>query len=105
MLKILAAALCAGVGAVAGVPTAFSVSKTLGSHMVLDWNWPVVWGFDVPGSQVKVSLVGTSDSIVTQAVGCHWLDRDTAPLCVVPFRPWTHDPAGFYANGPDVVEG
>lgn len=35
--------------------------------MVLDWNWPVVWGFDVPGSQVKVSLVGTSDSIVTQA--------------------------------------
>ena len=49
---------------------AFSLSATLGDHMVLSWKDAVVWGFDTPGSSVKVQIMGTDNSLTTTTVGC-----------------------------------
>jgi sialate O-acetylesterase len=54
-----------------GVPTNFSTAKIFGSHMVIQHDQPApVWGFDVPGSKVTVSIRGGSSwSNITDATG------------------------------------
>ena len=62
--------------ALVGASATFSLSSTLGSHMVLNWNNPVVWGFDAPGSSVKITLA--SDTVTATTVR---LVRGRVPHC------------------------
>ena len=53
------------------VPTNFSHALIFGDHMVLQHSAPCpVWGFDVPGSQITVTIRGGSSwSNTTDATG------------------------------------
>lgn len=54
-----------------GLPTAFTQAKIFADHMVIQHDAPApVWGFDVPGSTVTVTIRGgNSWSNVTDATG------------------------------------